>query len=210
MLPLEGDFQPLSKKSTHVEPNDWNDFIEDPNTILIDIRNDYESRIGSFKGSLMTNTGRFTDLPRFIKKNRKILKKKKIAGGIRCEVASSFFINEDIEDVYQLRGGILNYLAKVNLADQYWRGECFVFDERVSVNRKLKKGGFEQCFGCRRPISLQDMEAEEYKKGVSCPYCYDKSTKKDKERFAQRQKQIELANMRGENHLGQSARKEKI
>tara|TARA_B100000408_G_scaffold128720_1_gene112400 strand:- start:32 stop:958 length:927 start_codon:yes stop_codon:yes gene_type:complete len=214
LLPLEGNFQPLSKKSTHVEPNDWNDVIEDPNTLLIDIRNEYESRIGSFKGSLMTNTKNFTDLPRFIEKNRKIFKKKKIAmfctGGIRCEIASSFFINEGIEGVCQLKGGILNYLAQINLADQLWKGECFVFDERVSVNRRLKKGEFQQCFGCRRPISLQDMESEEYKKGVSCPHCYDNSTKKDKERFAQRQKQIELANLRGMKHLGQSARKEKI
>jgi len=211
LLPLEGNFDIFDLKGNHVEPKDWNDLLEDPEAIVLDVRNEYETRIGSFKNSLIPETKHFTDLPEYIQNNKEVFKNKKIAmfctGGIRCEIASSFFMSEGFEEVYQLKGGVLNYFDKVNKEDQLWKGECFVFDERVSVNPDLEEGNFEQCFGCRRPISNEDTSSKKYKKGVSCPYCYDTSSDEDKTRFAQRQKQIELAESKGLKHMGKSARK---
>ena len=211
LLPLEGGFDIFDLKGKEVTPDEWNDYLEDPETIVLDVRNEYETRIGSFKNSLIPETKHFTDLPEYIQDNKKLFKNKKIAmfctGGIRCEIASSFFMSQGYEDVYQLKGGVLNYFDKVNKDNNLWEGECFVFDERVSVNPDLEEGNFEQCFGCRRPISKEDMNSKKYKKGVSCPYCYDFSSIEDKTRFAQRQKQIELAESKGLKHMGQSARK---
>lgn len=211
LLPLEGNFDIFDLEGNHVEPKDWNDLLEDPKAIVLDVRNEYETRIGSFKNSLIPETKHFTDLPEYIQNNKEVFKNKKIAmfctGGIRCEIASSFFMSEGFEEVYQLNGGVLNYFDKVNKEDQLWKGECFVFDERVSVNPDLEEGNFEQCFGCRRPISNEDICSKKYKKGVSCPYCYDTSSDEDKTRFAQRQKQIELAESKGLKHMGKSARK---
>ena len=211
LLPLEGDFDIFDLKGNHIDPKDWNDLLEDPEAIVLDVRNEYETRIGSFKNSLIPETKHFTDLPEYIQNNKEVFKNKKIAmfctGGIRCEIASSFFMSEGFEEVYQLNGGVLNYFDKVNKEDQLWKGECFVFDERVSVNPDLEEGNFEQCFGCRRPISDEDIGSKKYKKGVSCPYCYDTSSDEDKTRFAQRQKQIELAESKGLKHMGKSARK---
>ena len=184
---------------------------DSPNTIVLDVRNEYETRIGTFKNSVIPETKHFTDLPEYIQNNKEVFKNKKIAmfctGGIRCEIASSFFMSEGFEEVYQLNGGVLNYFDKVNKEDQLWKGECFVFDERVSVNPDLEEGNFEQCFGCRRPISKEDISSKKYEKGVSCPYCYSTSSDEDKTRFAQRQKQIELAESKGLKHMGKSARK---
>ncbi len=214
LLPLRGGFDIFNLKGKQVEPMYWNNYLEDPDSIVLDVRNDYETRIGTFKNSLIPKTKHFTDLPEYIESNKSKFNGKKIAmfctGGIRCEIASSFFMSEGFEDIYQLRGGVLNYFDKVSRKDSLWEGECFVFDERVSVNPDLEEGNFEQCFGCRRPISNQDMSSDKYKKGVSCPYCYDISSNEDKTRFAQRQKQIELAESKGLVHLGQSARKSKI
>ena len=211
LLPLEGNFDIFELEGNHVEPEDWNDLLEDPKAIVLDVRNEYETRIGSFKNSLIPETKYFTDLPEYIQNNKEVFKNKKIAmfctGGIRCEIASSFFMSEGFEEVYQLNGGVLNYFDKVNIEDQLWKGECFVFDERVSVNPDLEEGKFEQCFGCRRPISNEDICSKKYKKGVSCPYCYDTSSDEDKTRFAQRQKQIELAESKGLKHMGKSVRK---
>ena len=201
LLPLEGGFDIFDLKGKEVTPDKWNDYLKDPETIVLDVRNEYETRIGSFKNSLIPETKHFTDLPEYIQDNKKLFKNKKIAmfctGGIRCEIASSFFMSQGYEDVYQLKGGVLNYFDKINKDNNLWEGECFVFDERVSVNPDLEEGNFEQCFGCRRPISKEDMNSKKYKKGVSCPYCYDSSSKEDKTRFAQRQKQIELAESKG-------------
>jgi len=211
LLPLEGGFDIFDLKGKEVTPNEWNHYLEDPKTIVLDVRNEYETRIGTFKNSVIPETKHFTDLPEYIQNNKKLFKNKKIAmfctGGIRCEIASSFFMSQGFEDVYQLKGGVLNYFDKINKDNNLWEGECFVFDERVSVNPDLEEGNFEQCFGCRRPISKEDMSSKKYKKGVSCPYCYDFSSKEDKTRFAQRQKQIELADSKGLKHMGQSARK---
>ena len=211
LLPLEGHFDIFSLKGKEVNPDEWNNYLKDPKTIVLDVRNEYETRIGTFKNSLIPETKHFTDLPEYIKRNKESFKNKKIAmfctGGIRCEIASSFFMSEGFEEVYQLKGGVLNYLDKTKNDDSLWKGECFVFDERVSVNPDLEEGNFEQCHGCRRPISQQDMSSDKYKKGVSCPHCHDQSSDKDKARFAQRQKQIELAESKGLKHMGQSPRK---
>ena len=130
-------------------------------------------------------------------------------GGIRCEIASSFMMNEGFEDVYQLDGGILRYLKDVQ-EENLWEGECFVFDERVTVDKNLKPGSFLQCFGCRRPLSKTDLESKYYEKGVSCHKCFNVSSKKDKERFSQRQLQIELAEERGHVHMGANAKQDKV
>jgi len=211
LLPLEGSFNVFDLRGKHIDPENWNDFLEDPETVVLDVRNEYETRIGTFKNSIIPKTKHFTDLPEYIEKNRNMFKDKKIAmfctGGIRCEIASAFFMDEGFKEVYQLTGGVLNYFDKVTEDKNLWKGECFVFDERVSVNPDLEEGNFEQCFGCRRPISKEDMSSKKYEKGVSCPHCYDTSSKDDKTRFAQRQKQIELAESKGLKHMGQSARK---
>ena len=150
-----------------------------------------------------------TEFPDFIEKNLLDNKDKKIAmfctGGIRCEVASSFMIDKGFNDVYQLDGGILRYLKDAK-DENLWQGECFVFDERVTVDKYLKPGKYHQCFGCRRPLSNQDLKSQYYEKGISCHHCFKFSSEKDKERFAQRQLQIELAEKRGHLHMGAKAK----
>jgi len=213
LLPLEGEFDPILKRGKHLEATEWNTLISDPDTIVIDVRNDYETDIGTFKNSIIPNMKDFTEFPRFIDKGTVKNKKKKIAmfctGGIRCEIASSFMINRGFEEVYQLKGGVLNYLEKVDDDKNLWEGECFVFDERVSLDKSLNQGKYVQCFGCRRPLSEDDLQSEYYQKGVSCSYCYEVSSDSDKERFAQRQKQIELAELRGHEHMGARAKQKK-
>lgn len=154
-----------------------------------------------------------TEFPNFVDKELSNVKNKKIAmfctGGIRCEIASSFMMNEGFKDVYQLDGGILRYLKDAQ-DENLWEGECFVFDERVTVDKNLRPGNFLQCFGCRRPLSKTDLESKYYEKGVSCHKCYNVSSKKDKERFSQRQLQIDLAEERGHVHMGANAKQDKI
>ena len=213
LLPLKGDFDPVTSRGKHLNYQDWNKLITDPNTIILDVRNNYETEIGTFKNSIIPKMDNLTEFPHFVDKELSEIKKKKIAmfctGGIRCEIASSFMMNEGFEEVYQLDGGILRYLKDVQ-DENLWEGECFVFDERVTVDKNLKPGNFLQCFGCRRPLSKTDLESEYYEKGVSCHKCYNVSSKKDKERFSQRQLQIELAEKRGHFHMGANAKQEKI
>ena len=212
LLPLEGDFDPVLKRGEHLDAREWNILISDPETLIIDVRNDYETDIGTFKNSMIPNMKDFTEFPEFVD-NEIPNNNKKVAmfctGGIRCEIASSFMMSKGFEEVYQLNGGILNYLETVDSAENLWEGECFVFDERVSLDRALNQGKYVQCFGCRRPLSEQDLKSKNYLKGVSCSYCYDVSSDSDKERFAQRQKQIELAEARGHEHMGASAKQKK-
>ncbi len=211
LLPFEAEFDLFNHRGIHIDPADWNELIQSEDTLLIDVRNKYETDIGTFKNSIVPDTVNFVEFPNFIKELENNKKPKKIAmfctGGIRCEIASSYMLTQGFEEVYQLKGGILNYLDKINEQNQLWEGDCFVFDERVSVDQTLEKGSFMQCFGCRRPLSEEDTKAKEYIKGVSCSYCHDISSHKDKERFAQRQKQIELSEQRGEKHMGVSQRK---
>jgi UPF0176 protein len=193
----------------HLNHSEWNSLILDPDTIVIDVRNDYETEIGSFKNSLIPNMKNLTEFPDFVESQLSNEKEKKIAmfctGGIRCEIASSFMIEQGFKDVNQLDGGILRYL-KDSKDENLWQGECFVFDERVTVNSNLEPGDYYQCFGCRRPLSELDLQSQYYEKGVSCHHCYESSSPKDKERYAQRQLQIELAEQRGHVHMGANAK----
>ena len=191
---------------TYVKPRDWNQLIDDPEVVLIDTRNDYEYGIGSFRGALDPHTTSFREFPEYVRSHLDPGKHKKIAmfctGGIRCEKASAFMLGEGFEEVYHLQGGILKYLEEVPEQDSAWQGECFVFDNRVAVNHALEKGQYDQCYGCRHPITEQDKLSEKYQKGVCCPRCFDSLTADQLDRFAERQKQIELAEQRGEVHVG--------
>ena len=210
LLPLDGNFDPVESRGKHLNASEWNDLVLDPDTIIVDVRNDYESKIGTFKDSTIPNMKNFTEFPSFVENNLKDKKDKKIAmfctGGIRCEIASSYMIDRGFGEVYQLDGGVLKYLKEVEQDKNLWEGECFVFDERVTVNKNLERGDYYQCFGCRRPLSKIDLQSEHYIKGVSCDMCYQSSSEEDKSRFAQRQKQIELAEERGHQHMGMKAK----
>ena len=210
LLPLDGNFDPVESRGKHLNASEWNDLVLDPDTIIVDVRNDYESKIGTFKDSTIPNMKNFTEFPSFVENNLKDKKDKKIAmfctGGIRCEIASSFMMDRGFGEVYQLDGGVLKYLKEVEQDENLWEGECFVFDERVTVNKNLERGDYYQCFGCRRPLSKIDLQSEHYIKGVSCDMCYQSSSEEDKSRFAQRQKQIELAEERGHQHMGMKAK----
>ena len=206
LLPLEGEFDPVVERGEHINAKDWNKIITDKDTIVLDVRNQYETEIGSFKDSLIPQMDHFINFPDFVDSNLDPKENKKIAmfctGGIRCEIASSYLMSQGFEDVCQLEGGVLKYLEKVEEEDQLWEGECFVFDERVTVNGALEEGNFIQCFGCRRPLEPEEINSNFYVKGVSCRFCYNESSDLDKERFAQRQKQIELGDQRGHKHMG--------
>lgn len=191
---------------TYVKPKDWNALISDPEVLLIDTRNDYEVEIGSFKGAVDPHTKTFREFPDYVKQNVDPGKYKKVAmfctGGIRCEKASSYMKQQGFDEVYHLEGGILKYLEETPLEQSLWQGECFVFDNRVTVKHDLSAGSFDQCHGCRRPISEEDKQSELYEKGVACPSCFDELSDDQKIRFRERQKQVELAKQRSEAHIG--------
>jgi UPF0176 protein len=191
---------------TYVSPGDWNELLSDPDVLLIDTRNDYEYGIGSFRGAIDPRTTTFREFPEFVRTHLDPRKQKKVAmfctGGIRCEKASAFMLKEGFEEVYHLQGGILKYLEEVPEQESIWEGECFVFDNRVAVNHRLEKGRYDQCYGCRHPITEQDKLSDKYQKGVCCPRCYDLLTPDQMARFRERQKQVELARARGEAHVG--------
>jgi len=193
---------------TYVDPKDWNELISDPDVVLIDTRNDYEVEIGTFKGALNPDTQSFREFPKWVEGNRDKLNKPKVAmfctGGIRCEKASSFMKLNGFDDVYHLKGGILKYLETQAETESLWEGDCFVFDQRVAVKHGLKQGEYDQCYACRYPLTDEEKISPHYIKGVSCARCYDKMSAGQRERFAQRQKQIELAKTRGDVHLGRN------
>ena len=205
---------PNKQIGKYVDPLDWNEFISSSETILIDTRNNYEVSIGTFKGALNPKTKSFRDLPKWIE-NLSIkednIKNKKLAmfctGGIRCEKATSLLVKKGFKDVHHLKGGILKYLEKVNEKESLWNGECFVFDHRVSVIHDLKPGNYDMCHACRMPLKQEDKLEKTYIPGVSCKYCFDKKSPEKKKRYADRQKQIELAKIRGEKHIGKKMRK---
>ncbi|WP_300422123.1 rhodanese-related sulfurtransferase, partial [uncultured Hyphomonas sp.] len=200
---------------TYGEPTEWNDLISDPDTVLIDTRNDYEYSIGTFEGAIDPETKTFREFPDWFRKFRERLEAEgrtpKVAmfctGGIRCEKATSFVKAEGIDDVFHLKGGILKYLETVPETDSKWRGECFVFDERVSVRHDLTPGSYDMCHACKRPITDEDKAEAVYVPGVSCPYCIDEMSDEQRARFAERQKQIDLARKRGQEHMGPEARR---
>ena len=193
---------------TYVKPQDWNDLISDPDVTLVDTRNDYEVAIGTFEGAINPNTDSFRQFPEFLDKNLDPAKHKKVAmfctGGIRCEKSTAYAKSLGYEEVYHLQGGILKYLEEVPEDQSLWHGECYVFDNRVSVNHQLEKGKYDLCHGCRLPISEADKQSEHYVPGVSCSKCYDKQTPDQKARFQQRQLQIDLAKKRNQGHIGVS------
>ena len=175
---------------TYVEPGDWNRLISDPDVTVIDIRNDYESDIGSFEHALQPNTASFREFPAYVSENLDPARQRRVAmfctGGIRCEKATAFLRQQGFDEVYHLRGGILNYLERIPEADSLWRGECFVFDNRVSVNHALEKGSYDQCHACRRPVSAADKASPLYQPGVSCPACHDSKSDSARRRFRER------------------------
>ena len=197
---------PNQRVGTYVRPQDWNELVNDPEVLLIDTRNDYEYGIGTFRGALDPRTTTFREFPAYVRATLDPRKHKKVAmfctGGIRCEKASAFMLKEGFEEVYHLQGGILKYLEEVPEQDSTWEGECFVFDNRVAVNHRLEKGQYDQCYGCRHPITEQDKLSDKYQKGVCCPRCYDTLSDEQKARFRERQKQVELARQRGQAHVG--------
>ncbi len=193
----------------YIEPKDWNKLIEKEDTIIIDTRNDYEHSIGTFKDSLNPKTTKFRDFPKWINKQRFTSKEKKFkniamfcTGGIRCEKASSLMKKEGFENVYHLKGGILKYLESIPETESKWEGECFVFDDRVSVKHDLSEGTYDMCHGCRMPITDKDKESEKYIRGVACPNCFHKTTEEQKSRYMSRQKQVDLAKKRNQKHIG--------
>ncbi len=193
----------------YVEPADWNALISDPTVTLIDTRNDYESAIGSFENARIPNTQSFRDFPEYVEQNLDPSQHRKVAmfctGGIRCEKSTAYLRQQGFDEVYHLKGGILNYLKQVPQSESLWQGECFVFDNRVSVNHALEKGSYDQCHACRRPITEEDKESLNYQPGVSCPACYEDKNDTQRSRFREREKQVRLAEDRGENHIGADA-----
>lgn len=205
------DVDPNRRVGTYVEPENWNSLIDDPEVLVIDTRNDYEVAIGSFEGAVDPRTKSFREFPNYVKQHYDPSRHKKVAmfctGGIRCEKASSFMLNEGFEEVFHLKGGILSYLEKVPEAETRWRGDCFVFDNRVTVRHDLSEGAFEQCHACRMPISTEDQASDRYSPGVSCPHCWDSLSDKTRASAIERQKQIDLAKARNEPHpIGRNPR----
>ncbi len=191
---------------SYVKPEDWNALISDPDVTLVDTRNEYEVAIGTFKNAIDPKTESFRQFPDYVEKNMTPKKHKKVAmfctGGIRCEKSTAFMKEQGYEEVYHLQGGILKYLETVAEKDSLWEGECFVFDNRVSVDHQLEKGSYDQCHACRLPITEEEKQSEQYKQGVSCPSCFDKKSEKQRKRFAERERQVQLAKNRGETHIG--------
>ncbi|MCD8523900.1 MAG: rhodanese-related sulfurtransferase [Saccharospirillaceae bacterium] len=204
-LGVEG-IDPKRVVGTYVKPADWNALISDPDVVLVDTRNDYEVEIGTFKGALDPRTKTFREFPQYVKENLDPAKNKKVAmfctGGIRCEKSTAYLKEQGFDEVYHLEGGILKYLEEIPQEESLWEGECFVFDNRVTVNHQLEKGHYDQCHACRRPITEADKEHEHYVPGVSCHHCHDEFDEAQRERFRQRELQMQLARQRGEEHLG--------
>ena len=200
---------PNKQVGKYVNPEEWNDLISNKNTILIDTRNNYEHSIGTFKNSLNPNTIKFREFPEWVRKQKFSDNEKQnrkfamfCTGGIRCEKASSFMLKEGFKDVSHLKGGILNYFNSVPKSESKWKGECFVFDDRVSVKHDLTEGSYDMCHGCRMPITNEDKATDEYIKGVACPSCFFEKTEEQKARYMSRQKQVDLAKERNQKHIG--------
>lgn len=190
----------------YVEPQDWNALISDPEVTVIDTRNHYECDIGSFEGAINPQTTTFKEMPAFVDEQLDPAEHKKVAmfctGGIRCEKSTAYLLEQGFDEVYHLKGGVLKYLEEVPKEQSLWRGECFVFDNRVAVDHDLNVGSYDQCHGCRHPITEAQKNSPHYQRGVCCPLCYDRLTIDQKQRFAERQKQIDLAVDRNESHIG--------
>ncbi|HEY9102396.1 rhodanese-related sulfurtransferase [Chitinimonas sp.] len=195
---------PNKRVGSYVEPEDWNALISDPEVLLIDTRNDYEVAIGTFEGAIDPKTESFREFPDYVRAHFDPAKHKKVAmfctGGIRCEKASSFMLGEGFEEVYHLKGGILKYLERVGQDESKWQGDCFVFDNRVTVRHDLSEGDYDLCHACREPVSVEDRQSPHYSPGISCPRCWNTLSEKTRASARERQKQIELAKARNEPH----------
>jgi len=202
---IEG-IDPKKSVGTYVKPQDWNALISDPEVVLIDTRNNYEVQIGAFKGAINPDTDTFREFPDYVKTQLDPNKHKKVAmyctGGIRCEKSTAFLKEQGFDEVYHLQGGVLKYLEEIPVEQSLWEGECFVFDNRVAVNHDMEKGQYDQCYACRYPITEADKNSEQYQAGISCPHCFDKVTAKQLQRFQEREKQVNIAKQRGEEHIG--------
>ncbi len=190
----------------YATPEQWNALVDDPEVVVIDTRNGYEVDIGTFRGAVDPGTVTFREFPAWVAENLDPAKHKKVAmfctGGIRCEKSTSFMIEQGFEEVWHLQGGILKYLEEVPEEETRWEGECFVFDTRVAVNHQLQRGSYDQCYACRHPITEADKASPDYVKGVSCPRCVNAHSEEQRARFAERQRQVDLARIRGERHVG--------
>ena len=200
---------PNINSGIYVEPKDWNSLIAKDDVLLIDTRNNYEYSIGTFKNSINPRTNNFREFPNWVKNQKfsnKDKKTKKVAmfctGGVRCEKATSYMKKEGFKNVFHLKGGVLKYFEDISTDQSKWIGECFVFDDRVSLDHNLDEGSYDMCHGCRMPITKQDKESKYFIKGVSCPACFASKTNEQKSRYMSRQKQIDLAKSRNESHIG--------
>ncbi|AUI86014.1 hypothetical protein BS333_06235 [Vibrio azureus] len=204
-LGVEG-IDPRYVVGTYVKPQDWNELISDPEVFVVDTRNDYEIEVGTFKGAVNPNTDTFREFPDYVKENMDPEKHKKVAmfctGGIRCEKSTAYMKEQGFDEVYHLEGGILKYLEEVSEEESLWEGDCYVFDGRVAVNHQLEKAGYDLCNACRLPITEEDKQSEQFEQGVSCPKCFGKHTEEQIARFREREKQVNLAAKRGEQHVG--------
>lgn len=200
------DVDPKARVGHYVEPEDWNDLIRSDDVVVIDTRNDYEVAIGTFEGAIDPKTASFREFPAWWEENKERFHNKRVAmfctGGIRCEKSTNYLLGQGVPEVYHLKGGILRYLEEMPAERSTWQGDCFVFDNRVSVGHGLKEGPHDLCHGCRRPLLPKDRNRPEYEAGVSCHKCIEETTEADKARFRERQKQMQLARARGEEHLG--------
>ena len=200
---------PTHSVGTYVKPKDWNELINDPDVVLIDTRNNYEYEIGSFKGAINPNTETFREFPSFTENSLEKYRNKKIAmfctGGIRCEKSTAYLKSKGYENVFHLQGGILKYLEDVGENESLWEGECFVFDDRVAVKHNLEQGRYDQCHACRFPITKEDTMHPHYEKGASCPRCFGTKNSNQMNRYREREKQVQLAKKRGEEHIGDDA-----
>lgn len=205
---VEG-IDPNQVVGSYVKPADWNALISDPDVLVVDTRNNYEVEIGTFKDAVNPNTTSFREFPAWATENIESDKTKKIAmfctGGIRCEKSTAYMKEQGFDEVYHLEGGILKYLEEVPKEQTLWQGECFVFDNRVAVDHDLKRGSYDQCHACRMPITEQEKTLDTYQEGLSCHHCFGTLTEEQKQRFSQRQKQMQLAKARGEEHIGSAA-----
>lgn len=201
------DIDPCHIVGTYVRPQDWNALISDPEVLVIDTRNHYEYQIGTFERALNPDTESFREFPEFVERNLDPSRHKKVAmfctGGIRCEKSTAFLKQQGFAEVYHLQGGILKYLEEVPEQESLWQGECFVFDNRVTVNHQLEQGSYDQCHACRMPITEEEKQSVYFQPGVSCPHCHDRHSQEQLQRYAERERQMQLARERGENHIGE-------
>ena len=202
--------KPAQQVGTYVPPRQWDALIRDPDTLVVDTRNAYEVAVGSFEGAIDPGTESFREFPAWVESTLRPLvaerRPKAIAmfctGGIRCEKSTAYLLQQGFEGVHHLQGGILRYLEEVPEAGSSWRGECYVFDQRVSVNHRLEPGSYSLCHACGLPLSPAERNHVAYREGVSCPHCIDRFSDADRARFAERQRQLQLARSRGEVHIG--------